>query len=114
MAAQNGIFRFIGNSGRTYNVSAYFDDTANDLVKFDLAAKAAAASPDYWQPNEPCVLRDVILAAATGQTSTQILANGQPTGDVLLNAVQLASITTRPMLNLPFGPGLRVSAKQLA
>jgi len=116
MAAQNGVFHFIGlRSGQTYDVSAYFDDTAGNLVRFNQAGKAGATSPDFWDAPEPVVLRDIVLAAATGQTITQLLRGGKPTGDYFLNAIHLASVVTRPVLNIPFYPSVgRVSATQLA
>jgi len=114
MAAQNAVFKFRGASGRSYNISAYLDDTATHLVTFDQTEKATASSPDYWQPPEVVVLQDVCIAAASGQTSTQLLVNGMGTGDVLLNAIHLASITNRPGLSIPYSPSNRVGAKQLA
>lgn len=114
MAAQSGIFTFKGKSGMRYSLSAYFDDTANAPVRFSAAGKAGATSAQDWTPPEVVALTDVILAAATGQTQTQLLRNGQPTGDVLLNAVQLASITFRPPLAVLYSPLTRVSAIQLA
>lgn len=114
MAAQNGVFHLIGNSGRTYDISSYFDDTAGNPVRFSQAAKAGAASPTEWTPPEGCRLTDVVIAAASGQTTTQICKNGQPTGDYLLNALHLASITTRPVLNIGYGPLAKLTAYQLA
>ena len=115
MAAQNGIAVLLGlQSGQTYNISFYLDDTAGNPVRFSQAAKATATSPTEWTPPELVQLRDFIIAAASGQTTTQIVRNGQPTGDYLLNAVYLASITTRPPLNIMFGPVHKLGAYQLA
>lgn len=114
MAAQSGIFEFKGRSGQRYSLSAYFDDSANAPVRFSAAGKAGATSAQDWTPPETVALTDVILAAASGQTHTQLLRNGQPTGDILLNAVHLASITTRPPLAVVYTPLTRFSAIQLA
>lgn len=114
MAAQNGVFTFKGKSGQRYALSAYFDDSANAPVRFSAAGKAGATSAQDWTPPETVALVDVVLAAASGQTHTQILRNGQPTGDILLNALYLASITFRPPLAIVFTPLTKVSALQLA
>lgn len=114
MAAQSAIFHFKGKSLMSYTVSAYLDDTAGNPVRFNQAGKATATSPTEWTPPEVVALKDVIIAAATGQTQTQIVRNGQPTGDVLLNAVHLASIAFRPPLAVLFSPVAKVGAYQLA
>jgi hypothetical protein len=115
MAAQNGIMNFVGaQTGQTYSVSFYLDDTAGNPVRFSQAGKAVATSPTDWTPPEVVVLTDVIIGAASGQTTTQILRNGQPTGDYLLNAVYLASVTNRPALRVIFTPVAKMGANQLA
>lgn len=114
MAAQNGVAKFRGQSGMTYSLSFYCDDTAGNPVRFSQAGKAGAGSPTDWTPNEPVALLDFCLAAATGQTTTQIVRNGQPTGDNLLNALHLASVTTRPDLTIPFNSVSKFGAYQLA
>lgn len=115
MAAQNGIAVFVGlQSKQTYHISFYLDDTAGNPVRWSQAAKAIATSPPDWTPPEQVALIDFIIAAASGQTTTQMLRNGQPTGDYLLNAVYLASITTRPPLRIGFSPIGKVGANQLA
>lgn len=116
MAAQSGVARFVGlQSGQTYNKQIYFDDTANNAVKFDAGAGAGATTGDsFWTPPELVQLVDFVLAAATGQTKTQLTRNGVPTGDILLNAIHLASITTRPGLSMTYGAGSKVGAIQLA
>lgn len=114
MAAQNGVMMFKGRSGMTYNISFYVDDTAGNPVRFSQAGKAGAGSPTEWTPPEPVALVDVCLAAASGQTTTQLARNGQPTGDYLLNALHLASIATRPQLAIVYTPLAKVGAYQLA
>lgn len=114
MAAQSAIFQFKGRSGMTYTLSAYLDDTAGNPVRFNQAGKAGATSPTEWTPPEPVALKDVIIAAATGQTTTQLVRNGQPTGDILLNAAHLASVTFRPALSVVYTPIAKVGAYQIA
>jgi hypothetical protein len=114
MAAQNGVMSFIGQSGMSYSLSFYCDDTAGNPLRFNQAGKAGATAPTDWTPAEPVVLTDFCLAAASGQTTTQIVRNGQPTGDILLNAMHLAAITTRPGLRIPFTPTAKLGGYQLA
>jgi len=114
MAAQNGVMSLIGQSGMTYSLSFYCDDSAGNPVRFNQAGKAGATSPTDWTPPESVVLVDFCMAAASGQTKTQIVRNGQPTGDILLNAMHLAAITTRPSLRIPFTPMAKLGAYQLA
>lgn len=118
MAASNAVFHFVaaGGSvrGMTMDVSAYLDDTANNLIRFDQAAKAGTASPDSWTAPVDMALTDMVIAAATGQTTTQLQRNGIPTGDYLLNALHLASVVTRPHLGVIIPRGTKFQAKQIA
>jgi len=112
MAAAQGIFQFVGRRG-TYSVSAHFDDTANNPVRFSQSGAASATSATDWTPPEPVILMDVILGSATGKTQTQILRNSQPTGDMLLNAVHLATVVVRPALRVAFNQVSKIGAIQL-
>ena len=114
MGVAYGVASFVGKSGMTYNVSTYFDDTPGNPVRFSQAGKAGAGSATDWTPSEAVALVDFCLLAASAQTMTQLLRNGQPTGDMLLNALHLAAIATRPALRVVFSPMARVSAIQLA
>jgi len=114
MAAQYGTAYFKSRSGRSITKDIYFNDTANALVNWDNGAGSGAATPTDWTAPELMVLKDLVIAAATGQTKTQIVRNGVPTGDMLRNAVHLAAVTTRPALTIFFGPGDRISLIQLA
>lgn len=114
MAAQNGVAYFKGKSGVTYAVSFYCDDSAGNPVRWSTGGKAGAGSPTDWTPSEPVALTDFVMAAASGQTTTQLVRNGQPTGDYLLNAIHLASVTTRPALVIPYSPSAKVGAYQIA
>jgi hypothetical protein len=118
MAAANGVFHFIYAAGRmrgmSADVSAYFDDTAGNFVRFDQSAKATAASNDSWIPPAPCILTDIVMAGATAQTTTQLMRNQVPSGDFILNALVLASVTNRTALRVPVPAGVKFQAKQLA
>jgi hypothetical protein len=112
MAAQQGQAHFIGQSGRGYIQSLYFDDTAGNPVRWSGGGKASATSPTEWKPSETVTLVDLVLAAATGQTATDFYVNDQGTGDVILNALHLASVTFRPRPNVKLGG--KITMKQIA
>lgn len=114
MAAQQATMIYQGRSGKRYSINAYLDDTATNPVRFDETKKAVAASPDRYRVKEDGAIVDFIIAAASGQTHTQILRSGTPTGDILLNAVQLAAITFRPQICIPFAAGNEIMMTQLA
>lgn len=113
MAAQNGVATFITPVG-TKSVSFYLDDTAGNRVRFDMGAKAGATSPDKIVFPHHAVLKDFLIAAASGQTHTSLMVGGAPTGDILLNAVCLASVTNRPNLGVIIPANTEFQAVQLA
>lgn len=114
MAAQSGVATFRGRSGKSYSLSLYFDDTPGNPVRMSRAGKAAAGSFTDWAPPEPAALIDFCLAAATTQTTTQITSNGEPYGDILLNAQHLVTVTNRPPLAVVYTPLNKFGAIQLA
>jgi len=115
MAAQSGIATFIGARTRQkYNKMFYLDDTAGHLANWDAGAGASATSPQYVVLPENAVIIDICIAAATAQTKTQLGINGVQTGGILLNAVHLASIATRPALAVAIGAMSQFQMTQLA
>lgn len=67
-------------------------------------------------PQTPCYLKDVILSAAgTDTTTATIYANGKPTGDVVVNAANVATVVSRQFQNAPLGfvPGAQVRFTQV-
>jgi hypothetical protein len=112
----NSVWKFLGpRSRQTYSVSGYHSDAAGVSVKFNLAAKADANSPDYWQPPEPVILVDIALTTDTIDCKyLQLVRNGQPTGDMLTTTAQLVSVQNRQPLSIWFAPTLRVGAYQRA
>lgn len=114
MAAQYGQMVFVGVDGISRNVDIYFDDTATNPVRFDGGAGSSATSPTFWTCPIAGYLIDVVLAAATAQTKTQINRNNMATGAILRNSVYLASVVTRPPLRLPYNRGSQISMTQLA
>jgi len=114
MAATSGMVILAGRSGRGYAKNIYFDDTAGNLVRWDGGAGASATSPDNYVTPEECRMVDIVLAAATGQTKTQVNINDRGTGDILLNALYLAAIVTRPRPAIIFPAGSKITMVQLA
>lgn len=114
MAAQYGACVFVLQNGTTLEKDVYFDDSANAPVRWDAGAGAGASSDTGFQVPANCTLVDVCLAAATAQTKTQINVDNSPTGNMLRNSIHLASITTRPVMRVPFRAGQKVTLIQLA
>jgi len=99
----------------TYTKEIYRSDVAGALINWDSGGGAGSASETFWTPPEPVVLRDVALV--TGPTvvfKLQITRNGVPTGDIVRFGPFLDSVATRPSLNIPVGPGVKIAAIQLA
>lgn len=113
MAAQSGTIIFRTPTGNKY-LNTYFDDTAGNKVRYDDGAGAGAATSTEYKPPFSGVVVDVVLAAATGQTKTQINVNGVPTGTILLNALHLASVVNRPPVGVGFVGGAKIEMIQLA
>lgn len=115
MAAQYAQMVLVSRNGQsTLNVDAYLDDTAGNPVRFDGGSGASATSPVQYTMPWNGYLVDFALAAATGQTKTQINRNNQSIGSVLRNSLYLASVTTRPGLKIPFAAGNLITMTQLA
>lgn len=112
MAAQSGSIVLAGHSPA--EIGIYFDDTAGAKVRYDDGAGAGAATSTEFIPARNCVLVDLVLAAATGQTKTQINVGGKPVGSVVLNSIHLASVTNRPRVNVPIPRGVKLELIQLA
>lgn len=114
-APQYAVFKFVGASGRTYNVDAYLSDVANALVRFDGGAGASTTSPEYWQPPEPVVLVDfAIVTGMTDTTKIQITRGGQPTQDHLRFSMHVQTLAARPSIAVGFTPQGVIRAIQKA
>jgi hypothetical protein len=112
-APQYGCVVFVGKSGRTYAKDVYFSDAAAALVNWDSGAGAGATSETFWTAPEYLVMRDFSIHTGMTQTSARISRNGVPTGDTLRYAIHLDTLNNRPMLNIPFAPGDRISITQV-
>lgn len=113
MAAQSGCIVFRHRSG-VHNINIYADDSAGNKIRFDDGSGAGAATSPEYRPPVPVVMDDLCLAAATGQTRTQINVNGTPIGTILLNAMHLASVVNRPRVGAVIPAGAKLELIQLA
>lgn len=113
MAAQSGTIILRAGGGVKY-LNCYFDDVAGAKVRYDDGAGAGAATSEEYRPPFGGVIQDIVLAAATGQTKSQINVNGVPTGTILLNALHLVSVVSRPPVGVGFRPNSKIEIIQLA
>ena len=112
MAAQYGMMVFQSAQGGKSSVQVYLDDTAGNSVLFDNGGGDASKGDAFWITPLHGAIVDFILAAATTKTKTAIMRNSVNTGQNLLNAVYLASITTRPPLLIPYLAGQKIGMVQ--
>lgn len=102
-------------SGMTYSKDAYLSDVAAALMRFDAGSGASSTSETNWTAPEPLTLVDFsIVTGMVDTTKAQLTKNGIPTGDILRYSIHLTSLNNRPRLNIPFFPGDKISAIQLA
>lgn len=110
MATAVGTFHFIGKSGQSYSVSAYFPDTVGNPVRFNQAGLADVNSPTDWTPPEQVALADILMNSNVATpTAVQVARNGQPTGDIFATAMQLVSVVARIPMRIVFSPLMKVS-----
>lgn len=113
-AAQNGVFTFVGKSGRVYQVDGYTADAAGGLWTFNPSGLAVAGSPTYWRSPEAVVLSDFAMHTGTTQTGLVMTEDGATkNGAVLKYVPQLDTIATRPKLAIPFNAGSLIGATSL-
>jgi hypothetical protein len=115
-APQYGTFVFKGaQSGRIYNVDAYFSDVADALVNFDGGGGSGASSPTSFTAPEALILVDVsIVTGMTDTTKIQTLRNNQPTGDFLRFTQHLTTSPARSPIFMGFARGTEIRAIQKA
>jgi len=115
MAAQYGCAVFVLPGGVTMEKDLYFDDTAGNPVRWDGGSGATATSDTGFQiPVNGTTLIDIVLAAATAQTKTQVNRDNTPTGNMLRNSIHLASVVTRPPMRVTFNAGQKCTLYQVA
>lgn len=115
-AARSGTMSFAGvQTGRTYTIDIYISDVVAALMNFDSGSGAGATSDQFWIAPENLVLKDFSIAAGiTDTTKINIVANNVGTGNRLRYANFLNTLAFRPVLNIPFRAGTKISASQEA
>lgn len=112
---QYGVMTFLGANGVTYSKDVYISDVAAAAVRFDEGSGASATSETSWTAPVAMVLKDVAIHTGTADTTMfQLTRDAIPTGDVVRYAAHLDSLNNRPLLNVPFKAGSRVSGIQRA
>jgi hypothetical protein len=109
MAATTGIVTFQGlQSGRRYSKHVYVTDTNATFLNWDSGLGASSTSANYFTCPENVSMIDMSLLAAPTVTTATVVVNGQPSGDRLQYAIQLAATTNRVPLNIPIAAGAQI------
>lgn len=105
---------FRTNSGNI-TVDSYISDVAGGLVTFDDGQGASATSSAFYITPANMLLVDVsITTGPTVMGRLMITRNSIPTGNILGIIPHVDTSPMRPMLNIPFGQGTKLTAIQLA
>lgn len=109
-AAVDGTLILVGASGQTYSRGFYLPDAAGGILRFDAGAGASATSPDFATWNENVAIRDISIGTATTPAALQFrwTIDGVPTSQMMRVATYLATIASRPVLNMPIRAGSRL------
>jgi len=115
-APQYGQMLFRGRStGQLYATDIYVSDVNGASINFDSGAGASASSETFISFPEPVLLVDYSQVTGTADTEKiRITANSQPTPHILRYGVHLTTLNNRPVLNIPFKAGTRISAIQIS
>jgi len=113
MAAINGSLKYVGVSGKVYNIDIYAPDAVATLLTFNPAGAAAATSPTFFRAPENGYIQD--FAATAGPTATGLVFTAD--GGVIVGgscrwANQLTSLPNRANLAIPIKAGALVGATQ--
>lgn len=113
---QYGTMVFVGRKfGMHYNKDIYVSDVATGNINFDDGNGASSTSETFWTPPEVVLLVDFVMTTGTADTTAiRPSRDGIPTGDTLRYLAHLTTLNNRPRLNIPFGAGQKVGAKQIA
>lgn len=113
---QYGTMLFRGrSSGQLYSVDIYISDVAGAQVRFDNGAGAGASAETFTTFNEPVILTDYAQVTGTADTEKiRITANNSPTPHILRYGIHLSTLNNRPVLNIPFRAGTRISGIQIS
>jgi hypothetical protein len=109
-------FMFRGRTtGQLYTIDAYVSDVNGAVVRFDNGAGASSTSAEFITFGEPVLLVDYSMVTGTADTEKlRLTANSAPLPHILRYGVHLTSLNNRPVLNIPFRAGTRISAFQIS
>ena len=111
---QSGTFVFVGQSGQTYHVDAYFSDVNGGNVRFDSGAGSGAATNTFWMPPENVTLTDVSIVTGTADTTRfRLVVNGRPLNSILRYVLHVSTNPYRPALRVGFAKNAQVTGIQL-
>lgn len=106
---------FAKGSPQSSNRTSYYC-TASDIAAANYVFQDG--NQDLVLPNIACYLVDVILTPAYGTdtTTSDVYANGKPTGDVVVNSANQSGTINRQFSVAPIGflPGARIRFTQRA
>lgn len=109
--AKNFTMSFLGASGRRYQISGYTADTAGHNNTFNPSGAAAAASLQYWRPQENVTLVDFSMPTGTTQTSGYMTQDGANRAGTLLDyVIHVSTNPYRPTLSIPFPAGCLIGS----
>jgi hypothetical protein len=95
-----------------YPKAFYNTDVSLGLVRWDAGGgqpASATTGTDVVYFNEPVELTDVACVTGVVDTgSLRVIANGNPTGHVILVATHLNTSNARPILRIGFNAGTRI------
>lgn len=113
---QYGCMSFRGrSSGQLYEVDVYVSDVAAASIRFDNGAGASSTSAEFITFDEPTLLVDFAVITGTADTEKiRLTAGGKPLPTILRYSTHLNTLATRPLLNIPFKAGSRISGFQIA
>lgn len=97
------------------SVDSYISDVANGLVTFDDGQGASATSSAmYICPTDMLLVDVAITTGPTVMGRLMVTRNSIPTGNILGIIPHVDTSPQRPLLNIPFASGHKLTAIQLA
>jgi len=116
-APKYGQLVFLGQeSGRTYNVDAYFSDVANAPANWDNGSGATSTSLVYYKCPEKMTLIDLSVATGLTDTTNWVLTSDGAIipGTTIRHANYLNSLNNRPKMSITFMRGSNLGIIQRA
>jgi hypothetical protein len=114
---KTGVIMFRGlSTGATFQKAIYNADVANTLCRIDVGAgtPGATGGADFCTFDEPVVLYDASVVTGTVDTlNMRILANYSPTSFIINWASSVNTLNQRPVFNIGFKAGTRISFQQI-